>query len=455
LTAPNAVVYLGCPESERPDAGSFLAAAGLSVFWAASASDVLGRPHASLGPILIDLSQGAIALHNFRELRAERATTLAFAVVDASRPDLTTEAILAGVADVFARPLDGFHVLRAIERELAYAGGLDSDRRIEKNLDGDLYGQSPSMRSVLTLIAKAALTRGGVMLRGEDGSGREIAARSLHNTQATRGAFVRMDCADFGANELERALFGAMPLKANDPGRLPERLHQNGALYRANGGTLYLHNVAETPTRVQARLSRALRDGEVHLVDAGETVALDVRPVAAVDFSVDESIQEGRIRHDLFRRLSATRIDMPSLRQRREDIGPLANFFVRQTCAAVGVPPKTFSRPALALIVALPWRGNATELRTMLEGVVGGLTVGRGIGLDDVLTHVSREGGMPISASGRTLKDARTQFEREYIAAVLDRHRGRIGDAARTLGLQRTNLYRKIRTLNVNRARRR
>jgi two-component system nitrogen regulation response regulator NtrX len=193
----------------------------------------------------------------------------------------------------------------------------------------------------------------------------------------------------------------------------------------------------------------------VHLVDRGETVPLDVRPVAAVDFDVDEIVHEGRIRDDLFRRLSATRIDMPSLRQRREDIGPLANFFVRQICAAVGVPPKTFSRPALALIVALPWRGNATELRTMLEGGVGGLTVGRGIGLDDVLTHVSLDGGLTISASGRTLKDARTQFEREYIATVLDRHRGRIGDAAKTLGLQRTNLYRKSRALNVNRGRRR
>ena len=380
---------------------------------------------------------------------------MAFAVVDPARLDLTTEAILAGVADVFARPLDGRHVLRGIERELGYAGGLDSDRRIDKNLDGDLYGQSPSMRSVLALIAKTALTRGGVMIRGEDGCGREMAARSLHNTQATAGAFVRMDCADFGANELERALFGTTATTAKDPGRFPERLHQSAALYRANGGTLYLHNVAETPTRVQARLSRALRDGEVHLVDQGETVALDVRPVAAVDFDVDETVHEGRIRHDLFRRLSATRIDMPSLRQRREDIGPLANFFVRQICAAVGVPPKTFSRPALALIVALPWRGNATELRTMLEGVVGGLTVGRGIGLDDVLTHVSLDGGLTISASGRTLKDARTQFEREYIATVLDRHRGRIGDAAKTLGLQRTNLYRKIRALNVNRGRRR
>jgi two-component system nitrogen regulation response regulator NtrX len=459
VTATRPVVYLGCPAPQRAEAESLLAAVSLTVCWADSAADVLARPHALHGPILIDLSRGAVALHNFRELRAAGGAGLTFAVVDPSRPDLTTEAILAGVADVLSRPLEGRHVLRGVERELGYAGVLDSDRRVDKALDGDLYGQSSSMRSVLASIAKAALTRGGVMIRGENGSGREMAARSLHNLQAAPGAFVTLDCAEFGAQELERVLFGTASVPTKDPGRLLERLHRRGALYRAHGGTLYLHNVAEAPTRVQARLAKALRDGEVDLVDKDarvETAPLDVQPVAAVDFAVDETIQEGRIRHDLFRRLSATRIDVPPLRQRREDIAPLANFFVRQTCAALGVPPKTFSRPALSLIAALPWRGNATELRTMLEGVVRGLTVGRGIGLDDVLTHVSMDGGVTIAAGGGgTLKEARAQFERDYIAAALDRHRGRVGDAAKALGLQRTNLYRKIRALNVKGARRR
>jgi DNA-binding NtrC family response regulator len=369
--ANKAVVYLGCPAAERADVEGVLSAAGLSVFWADSAADVLGQRQVLQHPILIDLSNGAIALHNYRELRAGNTATLAFAIVDPLRPDLTTEAILAGVADILARPLDGRHLLRGIERELVAADSRKSDRRSETILDGDLYGQSSSMRDVLALIARAALTRTAVMMRGEPGAGREMAARSLHNLTAAAGAFVRIDCADFGAHELERVLFGSTAAAVKDPGRVPERIHSGGALYRANGGTLYLHNVADTPTRVQARLSRALRDGEVHLVDSDGIVPLDVRPVAAVDDDVDEIVQQGRIRHDLFRRLSAIRIDVPSLRQRREDIGPLANFFVRQACAAMGVPPKTFSRPALALIVALPWRGNATELRTVIEGVVG------------------------------------------------------------------------------------
>src|SRR5262245_1909435 len=138
------VLYLGCPSSQRADTERRLGAASLSVFWADSTSDVLRRPLRPDEPLLIDLSRGAIALQNIRELRAERSATLPFAVIDSSRPDLTTEAILAGVADVFAQPLDGRSIVRGIERELAYAGLLDPDRRTETTLDGDLYAQSPS-----------------------------------------------------------------------------------------------------------------------------------------------------------------------------------------------------------------------------------------------------------------------------------------------------------------------
>ena len=117
------------------------------------------------------------------------------------------------------------------------------------------------------------------------------------------------------------------------------------------------------------------------------------------------------------------------------------------------MPPKTLSRPALSLIAALPWRGNAVELRTLLESVVTGLAGGRGIGLEDVLAHVRLDGGAVVYSGGGTLRQARVRFERDYIAAVLEQHHGRISDAAKALGIQRTNLYRKMRSLRVTRAR--
>jgi two-component system nitrogen regulation response regulator NtrX len=172
--------------------------------------------------------------------------------------------------------------------------------------------------------------------------------------------------------------------------------------------------------------------------------------MAGVDGSLDSAVQEGRVRDDLFRRLSVIRIEIPPLRNRREDIPSLANYFLREICAIQKVPPKTLSRPALALLSALPWRGNATELRALLEAVARGVQGGKNIGLEDLLQHLKLDGGpAAMSWSGGTLKQARARFERDYIATVLEQHHGRVSDAARALGIQRTNLYRKMRSLRI------
>jgi two-component system nitrogen regulation response regulator NtrX len=175
--------------------------------------------------------------------------------------------------------------------------------------------------------------------------------------------------------------------------------------------------------------------------------------MAGVAPDFDAAVQDGRVREDLFRRLSIIGIDLPPLRSRREDIPALANYFVRQICASLGVPPKILSRPALSLISALPWRGNAVEMRALIESIVVGLQGGRGIGLEDVLAHVKLDGGSVVFSNGGTLKEARARFEREYITAMLEQHHGRISEAAKALGIQRTNLYRKMRSLRVLRDR--
>src|SRR5262249_49235175 len=158
----------------------------------------------------------------------------------------------------------------------------------------------------------------------------------------------------------------------NGDARGLERVSRHSRLFESLGGTLYLQSVAEAPTRVQARLARLLRDREAVLAETREPVDFDIRPIGGVDSGLEGAVQEGRVRDDLFRRLSVIRIDMPALRNRREDIPALANCFLREICATLRVPPKTLSRPALSLIAALPWRGNAVELRTLLETVVTG-----------------------------------------------------------------------------------
>jgi DNA-binding NtrC family response regulator len=292
------------------------------------------------------------------------------------------------------------------------------------------------------------------LIRGEEGTGRQVAARAIHALQS-RGTsvFIAINCAEH-ADELDLKLFGPALRRQNSDQDWKglERVSRHGRLHDARGGTLYLQNIAEAPTRVQARLARLLRDREAVLVESGQQIDFDVRPMAGVDLSFDDAVREGRVRDDLYRRLSVLRIDMPPLRSRREDIPALANYFMREICASLRIPPKTLSRSALSLIAALPWRGNAAELRTLLESVVHGLQGGRAIGLEDVLAHVRLDGGPVVVATGGTLKQARVRFERDHIAAVLEQHRGQISEAAKALGIQRTNLYRKMRSLRVARA---
>jgi two-component system nitrogen regulation response regulator NtrX len=176
---------------------------------------------------------------------------------------------------------------------------------------------------------------------------------------------------------------------------------------------------------------------------------MDVRAVAGVDPQFEQVAGEGRLNDDLYRRLSMIRIDMPPLRSRREDIPPIANYFLRGICATLNVAPKTLSRSALSLIAALPWRGNAPELREVLETVASSSDE-ISISLEAVLGSVRIDGGSVVFSTRRTLRHAHAQFEREYIATVLEQHRGSVSDAARALGIERTNLYRKLRRLKVD-----
>lgn len=447
------VLYVGCPTPERAETAALLASANLSVCWADNVSGAMAELQKHDIPVLLDLSRGAVALQIARDLRVQRPGVLLFAVVDNRRPDLTTEAVLTGVADVFARPPAARRLVSAIDRELQPDGRTPP--RPPDSMSDLLYSHSPSMREVVALMSRAATMRAGVMVRGEQGTGRQVVARSIHAAQSDGAAFVCVDCRGFEDDGVEAALFGtttgAKTTRGHTEAHGLERISRQSRLYEAIGGTLYLKNISEASTRVQARLSRLLRDREAVLAETGGSIGCDIRPMAGVDPGIDTAVQEGRVREELLRRLSIIRIEMPPLRNRREDIPALANYFLREICRARRVPPKALSRPALSLIAALPWRGNAVELRMMLEAIVTGQSGGKGIGLDDVLGHVRLDGGSVTFAERGTLRQARARFEREYIAHVLEQHRGRISEAARVLGIQRTNLYRKLRSLRVDR----
>ncbi len=447
---PAAVVFVDCPPDLRSGMERELGTADLKVIWADSAATAANelRRRGDL-PVFVSFSRGVATLKLISELRAHAPNTPLFAVVDADRADLVTEAVLAGVADVLTPDMSGARAALAIERDSA-AAVRDASAAGTAGPQ-DFYRHSPAMREACEAMWRIPATRAGVLIRGERGTGRRVAARALHAAAASTrtGQFVALDCAALEPHQLELELFGIAARAEEEglPARGLERVGRNSRLHAALGGTLYLENIADASTRIQRRLTRVLRDREVVLED-GSALTLDVRCITSGDDGLAAAVQDGRVEDALYRRLSAARIDLPPLRSRREDIPALANRLLRELCASQQVPLRVFSRSALALFSALPWRGNAAELRDLLQIIVNNSTH-RGISVEEVLAHVRLDTGSVALAHSGTLRQARTRFEHEYIATVLRQHRGRITQAAKTLGIQRTNLYRKMRTLKV------
>jgi DNA-binding NtrC family response regulator len=319
------------------------------------------------------------------------------------------------------------------------------------------------MQDALRGLEAAIAAPEGVLLCGEPGSGRELFAKAIHSgtgrredgtteallrrcmREAPNGRpFVTVECTQREA--LEERLFGTAA-SAGGGSAMLDRVRAGCSLHTAFGGTLVLRQLPEMPPRLQLRLARILRDGEVLVRDADgadHAQQVAVRPVATADLADDEMTPELR------KRVAQVVITVPPLRARREDIPVLVRLLLADLCAAAGIPAKTASNQALALLAALPWRGNVRELEMLLRRLVPKVA-GRHVRLSHVLAHVRLDGRSDAPLYNGTLREAREQFERDYVRAVLEQHRGRMADAAQALGLQRTNLYRKVRQLSVRR----
>jgi two-component system nitrogen regulation response regulator NtrX len=308
---------------------------------------------------------------------------------------------------------------------------------------------SPGMHAVMRQVAEAAAGRDHVLITGEPGTGRETLAREIHRRASAAAGFVKVAYTTHAPEALERDLFGFHSSRTSgEERRNLERIAKGGQLHEALGGTVFFEHLTEMPARIQARLARLFRDREAMIVQERNTVGFDVRAIAAADRTYDLAVEEGRVRNDLHRVISTVRIDVPPLRERREDIPGLASHFVAELGRRSGALPKTLSEPALQLLAALSWPGNVRELKSLLHGLVQRVRTDV-IRLEDVLPNVQLDGRSTPFAGGGTLREARARFEREYISAALDQHSGRIPDAARMLGIQRTNLYRKLKRLKI------
>ena len=282
---------------------------------------------------VVDLADDRTALASIRLLRAQAPQVPLVALVDPSNPSSAGEALHAGTFDVLPWPFEERDVLSLIAdaRDGVVADTLPARSHTS---EGGLIANSPAMRIVRDLVRSAASTSGSVLLVGEPGTGRSLVARAIHESGETAGhPLVVVDCDGPAPQDLERRLFGSLTSRrAHGRGDVGEVLGPGAAFLEARGGTLLLENVLETPGRVQARLAGLLRDREAIVADDGEPVELSVRAMASVETSVDSAVADGRLRRDLFERLSHLRIDVPPFRRRREDLTVLAVHVVRELC---------------------------------------------------------------------------------------------------------------------------
>jgi DNA-binding NtrC family response regulator len=305
-----------------------------------------------------------------------------------------------------------------------------------------LVGESPAIRQARALLERA----GGapLLLLADEGLEAAAIARYVHERMRHGQPFVHVDCARPDAEALDAELFGIRARAASEL----ETLGAGAALLAARRGTIFLEHLGELPAALQRRLARVLRDGEAR-VAGRDRVRLEARAIAAAPSSLPADAADGRFRPDLLRRFATATIAIPSLGERPADLAAIAARLAADLTPPGGEAPR-FTPAALTMLAALPWPGNLDELRAMIARTLA-RSDGHVVRQEDLLPAVPLDGIVRRLGPAVSLREARRRFEREYIASVLEQHGWRMSDAARTLGIERANLYRKTRELGIQR----
>jgi DNA-binding NtrC family response regulator len=383
-----------------------------------------------------------------RQLKARRPRLPVILLTAYASVRAAVEAMREGAFDYVAKPFDNDELRGAVARALEL-GRLERENRWLRQEVASRYApdavvaESPRSAEVLAMVRRVAPSKASVLVQGESGTGKELVARLLHYWSERVGKpFVAVNLKAFAEGVLESELFGHE--KGAFTGATTARA---GCFERASGGTLFLDEIGEVGPDIQAKLLRVLQDGEVLRVGGGEPRPIDVRVVAATNRLPRDEIAAGRFREDLFFRLNVIPIQLAPLRERREDVLPLARHFLARHAAEAG-RRLAFAPEAEDAIVAHPWPGNVRELENAVErGVV--LARGEQVMPEDLLLHETT--ALPAAAAGGagTLHDAIDHATAARIRAALDAAGGNRAEAARALGIDRTTLYRLMRRLGV------
>jgi two-component system nitrogen regulation response regulator NtrX len=391
-----------------------------------------------------------------REVR-ERGVRVPALVLSAhgSVPNVV-EALRLGAHDFIEKPA-GTDRLRMAVASALRSGERDRERRELEERAGvapaflrTMVGSSPAMRELVEQVALVAGKRARVLVLGENGTGKELVARALHEgSDRAEGPFVRVNCAAIPETLFESELFGHE--KGAFTGAVANRA---GRFERADGGTLFLDEVGELPLSMQPKLLRAIEAGEVERVGGGGTRTVDVRVVAATNRDLARMVEDGAFREDLYYRLNVVQLRVPSLRERRDDVPELARHFLEWACREENLPLRQLEPEAEDELRSHAWPGNVRELRNVIERLVIFSPSAR-LGAAQVRRALPGAGpeagaGPGLIDSELPLKDLVAESERQAIQRRLERFEGNKTRAAESLGLERSHLYKKMKALGLD-----
>jgi len=387
------------------------------------------------------------------EIKREHIDTPVIMISGHGNIETAVSAIKRGAYDYIEKPFKSDRLVLVAERALE-ASRLRREIKVLRERAGEasqLLGNSVAMNHLRALIEKVAPTNSRVMISGASGTGKELVARTIHELSSrASGPFMVLNAATITPDRMEHELFGTEP--ANGASR------KIGALEEAHGGTLYLDEVGDMPRETQNKILRVLVDQTFQRVGGTNRVTVDVRIVSSTGRDLEREIAEGTFREDLFHRLAVVPIRVPALAERRDDIPMLVRHFVEQISRATGLPPRTIGDDAMAVLQAHDWPGNIRQLRNNVERL---MILARGDASETITAELlpAEIGEMLPTTPGRAggehlmsmpLRDAREIFEREYLSAQVNRFGGNISRTAEFVGMERSALHRKLKSLGVS-----
>jgi len=393
---------------------------------------------------------GMDGLDVLQRLQASRESMPVVVISGHATKEEVANSIKRGAIDFIEKPLGSDRILVTVKNALEHERLRDENRSLKRAAEArhQMVGESPALRHVWDAIKRAAPTNATVLLLGESGVGKELVARSIHrNSLRSRDRFVQVNCAAIPEELIESELFGHE--KGSFTGATEKQI---GKFEQADKGTIFLDEVGDMSPKTQAKVLRVLQEGEVERLGSARTIKVDVRVIAATNKELEQEIEKGNFREDLYFRLSVIPIRVPPLRDRRDDIPVLVRHFADLFTRDHGRRPPRFTQAALDYMEKARWKGNVRELRNTVERLII-MTPGEVVDVND-LRDVVRIDAKPAPAENEkerpgTLREFKEVAERAFLVDKLREHNWNISKTAEVIGTPRSNLYKKLEQYGI------